>query len=257
MTPRTDSWPRIPVMALLFLAPSPVASVSPPKRRNPTLAAMARNPSAYPSSTRDGRRLPVLLFDIMDTVVRDPFYEDVPTFFGMPMKELLEYKHPTSWMEFEKGLIDEMELAQRFFKDGRPIDLEGLKECMRKGYSYVDGIEDLLRNLKKSNYEMHAFTNYPIWYLMIEEKLKISTYLSWTFCSCSIGKRKPAAELYMEASQRLGVDPSSCLFIDDRMTNVEAAINAGMVGIHFKSAASLRRDLSLFGIQTNMVDTEI
>ena len=27
------------------------------------------------------RKLPVLLFDIMDTLVRDPFYDDVPAFF--------------------------------------------------------------------------------------------------------------------------------------------------------------------------------
>ncbi|KAL9681538.1 hypothetical protein QQ045_013323 [Rhodiola kirilowii] len=54
----------------------------------------------------------------MDTVVRDPFYQDVPAFdqyelhqvkqkLIMPMKELIECKHPTAWIEFEKGLISE------------------------------------------------------------------------------------------------------------------------------------------------------
>lgn len=43
----------------------------------------------------------------------------------MPMKELLECKHPTAWIEFEKGLIDEDELARKFFIDGREFDLEG------------------------------------------------------------------------------------------------------------------------------------
>ncbi|KAH0673558.1 hypothetical protein KY284_024645 [Solanum tuberosum] len=27
------------------------------------------------------RKLPILLFDVMDTIVRDPFYHDVPAFF--------------------------------------------------------------------------------------------------------------------------------------------------------------------------------
>ncbi|GFQ01136.1 hypothetical protein PHJA_002257500 [Phtheirospermum japonicum] len=71
------------------------------------------------------RKLPILLFDIMDTIVRDPFYHDIPAFFGMSMEELLECKHPAAWIEFEKGLISEMELARTFFKDGRPIDMEG------------------------------------------------------------------------------------------------------------------------------------
>ncbi|GKV53530.1 hypothetical protein SLEP1_g60050 [Rubroshorea leprosula] len=58
---------------------------------------------------------------------------------------------------------------------------------MRRGYSYLDGVEQLLRALRQDNYEMHAFTNYPIWYEMIEDKLKVSNYLSWTFCSCTYG----------------------------------------------------------------------
>lgn len=28
------------------------------------------------------RKLPILLFDVMDTIVRDPFYHDIPAFFG-------------------------------------------------------------------------------------------------------------------------------------------------------------------------------
>ncbi|KAL4288575.1 hypothetical protein AHAS_Ahas19G0299900 [Arachis hypogaea] len=56
-----------------------------------------------------------------------------------------------------------MELARKVFKDGRDVDLEGLKTCMTSGYSYIEGIEHLLLSLKRNNYEMHAFTNYPIW----------------------------------------------------------------------------------------------
>ncbi|XP_057539824.1 flavin mononucleotide hydrolase 1, chloroplatic-like isoform X2 [Amaranthus tricolor] len=134
------------------------------------------------------RRLPILLFDVMDTIVRDPFYHDIPAFFGMSMKELLECKHPTAWNEFEKGLIDEDELARKFFKDGRHFDLQGLKTCIKRGYSFLDGVEELLCALKINNYEMHTFTNYPVWYQMIEDKLNLSNYLSWTFCSCKENK---------------------------------------------------------------------
>ncbi|KAI6695505.1 hypothetical protein NL676_023215 [Syzygium grande] len=203
---------------------------------------------APPSTPRAERGRPILLFDVMDTIVRDPFYQDVPAFFGMPLKELIECKNPTAWIEFEEGSIDEKELARKFFKDGRPFDLEGLKTCMRKGYSYLEGIEELLQELKENGYEMHAFTNYPIWYEMIEEKLKISRYLSWTFCSCINGKRKPDRDFYLDALQHLKVDPPSCVFIDDRVRNVEAALEVGIVGIRFKSADLLRHDLSEIGI---------
>ncbi|XP_020527672.1 uncharacterized protein LOC18441834 isoform X3 [Amborella trichopoda] len=139
-------------------------------------------------SMRENRRLPILLFDVMDTIVRDPFYQDVPAFFRMPFKKLLNEKHPKAWIEFEEGLINEEELAKKFFKDGRHFDLQGLKECMKNGYSYLEGMESLLCHLKHNGYEMHAFTNYPNWYMLIEEKLKLSAYISWSFCSCEIGK---------------------------------------------------------------------
>ncbi|KAI8565853.1 hypothetical protein RHMOL_Rhmol03G0293000 [Rhododendron molle] len=201
-----------------------------------------------PSNGMSQRKLPVLLFDVMDTIVRDPFYHDVPAFFGMSMKELIECKHPTAWIEFERGLINETELAGKFFKDRRLFDLEGLKSCMIRGYSYIDGVEELLHALKQSHYEMHAFTNYPIWYELIEEKLKLSTYLSWSFCSCITGKRKPDPDFYLEVLRHLDVEPASCVFIDDRMANVEAATDVGIVGIHFKGATSLRQDLTLLGL---------
>ncbi|CAN7128896.1 unnamed protein product [Brassica rapa subsp. narinosa] len=198
------------------------------------------------------RKLPVLLFDVMDTIVRDPFYQDIPAFFGMPMKELLECKHPTAWIEFEKGLIDEDELARKFFIDGREFDLEGLKDCIRSGYSYLDGMQELLQALRDDNFEIHAFTNYPIWYEMIEDKLKLSAYLSWTFCSCNTGKRKPDPEFYLEVVEHLGVEPCECVFIDDRPSNVKCAVEIGMRGLCFENADSLLKDLSQLGVNVSL-----
>ncbi|CAI8613237.1 unnamed protein product [Vicia faba] len=202
--------------------------------------------SSFPKNTN--RKLPILLFDIMDTIVRDPFYKDIPSFFGMSFNELIDSKHPTAWFQFEKGLIDEMELARIFFKDGRDLDLEGLKTCLRNGYSYIEGIEQLLLALKENNFEMHAFTNYPIWYQLVEDKLKLSKYLSWTFCSCAHGKRKPDTGFYIDALKHLKVDPAYCIFIDDRPKNVEVATEVGIKGVHFKNVDLLCEELSLMGI---------
>ncbi|CAN6449147.1 unnamed protein product [Victoria cruziana] len=174
-------------MALVFRF-SVLSSFQPTKRYSCRIASSTGLRSGFTCSMGGPRKLPVLLFDVMDTIVRDPFYEDVPAFFGMPFKELLGAKHPTAWGEFEEGLINEGELASKFFKDGRSLDLQGLKECMRHGYSYLSGMQILLENLKDSGYEMHALTNYPVWYTLIEEKLKLSAYLNWTFCSCFTGE---------------------------------------------------------------------
>lgn len=45
-----------------------------------------------------GRRhnpTPTILFDIMDTVVKDPFYETMPAFFGISFKEVSCTAAPT------------------------------------------------------------------------------------------------------------------------------------------------------------------
>ncbi|CAO2148737.1 unnamed protein product [Urochloa humidicola] len=245
--------PRSPYLASLPKSASSSLRPPPPLPAMSFLsaaAAAAAVPAAAGAEAAARRRkLPVLLFDVMDTLVRDPFYHHIPAFFKMSMKELLESKHPTTWSEFEKGLIDENELAKRFFNDGRSFDLEGLKECLVRAYEYIDGIEDILCCLKKNNYEMHAFTNYPVWYQLIEDKLKLSKYLSWTFCSCRTGKRKPSPDFYLEALEHLNVDPASCIFIDDRMVNIEAALSVGMVGLQFKNAETLRKDLCALGVE--------
>ena len=51
----------------------------------------------------------VLLLDVMDTLVKDPFFEHMPRHFGMTFKELLAEKHPTAWLEFERGGAEEVQ----------------------------------------------------------------------------------------------------------------------------------------------------
>jgi HAD superfamily hydrolase (TIGR01509 family) len=48
------------------------------------------------------------------------------------------------------------------------------------------------------------------------------------FCGLIItlhsGKRKPSPEFYLQALDQLNVDPASCIFIDDRLVFVDAAL---------------------------------
>ena len=61
----------------------------------------------------------ILLLDVMETLVYDPFKVEVVSFFGMSsLAELYAAKHPTTWREFERGEIDGLHV------DGRFIDLD-------------------------------------------------------------------------------------------------------------------------------------
>lgn len=189
----------------------------------------------------------VLLLDVMGTLVHDPFFVEVPRFFGMTLDALVSSKHPTAWRAFELGEIDEVELGSRFFADGRAFDTEALKRTMRDAYRLLPGIESLLARLSAAGVPMHALSNYPPWYRLVEEAVGLSRFLTWTFVSCETGVRKPDPRAYLEAAHHLGVPPSACTFVDDVPANCEGAAATGMNAIHFTDAQGLEAALARSG----------
>jgi len=179
----------------------------------------------------------------MSTIVYDPFAEEIPAFFDMDLETLIEQKHPTSWVEFERAAIDESTYFERFFEDGRRIDGEGLRRTVREAYEFVPAMERLLGRLAEAGYEMHAMSNYTRWYRMIEQELRLSRFLDWSFVSCETGYRKPNTEAYRHALDTLGADPEECLFVDDRRVNCRAAREVGIEAICFESAEALKNDI--------------
>lgn len=187
---------------------------------------------------------PVLLLDVMDTIVRDPFPTVTPAFFDLRFDELLAAKCPDAWPDFELGHIDEPTLARRYFRDARPVDLPGLRARMREAYDFVPGMEALLAELVGAGFEIHALSNYPVWWQMIEAKLGLSRFLRWSFVSCDTGLRKPDPEAYRHAARALDRAPERCVFVDDRPRNCAAAEALGMRAIVFEGAAALRSALA-------------
>jgi HAD superfamily hydrolase (TIGR01509 family) len=191
----------------------------------------------------------VLLWDVMDTIVRDPFRTAMPEYLGITFEALLREKHPTAWVDFETGLLDEVEFGARFYADGRGIDAAGLLRHIRRHYRFIDGIEPLLAELRARDVAMHVLSNYPCWYRAIEEETGLSRYMPWTFVSCHTGLRKPDPRCFMQAVRSLGVDASECVLIDDRRTNCDGARAVGMQALCFQGdVAQLRERFSMLGV---------
>lgn len=190
---------------------------------------------------------PALLVDVMDTLVYNPFNREIPEFFGLNGSELLALKHPTAWVRFETGEIDEAEYLRVYFKDEREFDHARFRRMVSLAYRWIDGAEQLLQRLS-GGFEIHALSNYPIWYRTIEAKLRLSRYLNWTFVSCLTGVRKPAPDAYLGAASSLNRAAEDCLFIDDSMANCQAAEAIGMPAIRFRDAASLWDEMQRRGL---------
>jgi len=199
-------------------------------------------------SENDMTRLPVILFDVMDTLVYNPFREEIPKFFGMSTGELARQKDPTAWPDFELGRIDESQYFHRYFRDRRAFDHQRLIQVIADAYRWLDGAEQVLSKLRDESFQMHAFSNYPAWYQTIEDRLGLSNYVRWTFVSCLTGARKPAAAAYQYVLETLGTSPDSCLLIDDRDDNCVAAVAQGMQAIRFQDMSQLSEELQRRGI---------
>jgi FMN phosphatase YigB (HAD superfamily) len=189
------------------------------------------------------RRPSVLLFDVMDTLVVDPIHDAIPGFFGLTLQGLFEQKHPTAWVEFEHGAIAASDYYLRFFADRRSVDGAGLERTLGAAYAWVDGMEQLVCDLAERGIEMHALSNYPEWYRIVDDKLGVSRYVPWTFVSCKTRLRKPDRNAYLHAATSLGRSPQDCFFIDDRTVNCRAATEAGMCAHVFTDARLLRAEL--------------
>lgn len=60
----------------------------------------------------------------------DPFFKEMPAFFGMNLKELLAAKHPDAWVDFECNRISEDQMLASYFADGRKVDGKGLRAML-------------------------------------------------------------------------------------------------------------------------------
>lgn len=185
-----------------------------------------------------------LLLDLMGTLVREPFYRDIPGFFGMTLSELLAVKSPTSWIEFESGLTDEATFLAHFFADERSFDHAGLINRMRESYEYLPGAEQLLSDLASAGVRVSILSNYPSWYQMIDEKLGFSRFVESSFFSCDLGTRKPDVGIYEAVLRDVGVAAEEILFVDDRPENCAGAERVGMQALHFSDIPGLRAELT-------------
>lgn len=103
--------------------------------------------------------------------------------------------------------------------------LEILAEARRRGAS--------LSLLSNAPHELaDVLTDHPA--------LKIFDHLLF---SSRMGVVKPDPAVFRAALQTLAREPDQVLFIDDRVSNVEAARAAGLRAIRFTSAAALRTEL--------------
>ena len=191
-----------------------------------------------------------LLFDLMDTVIRDPYREAIEAATGLGLRAAHSLKDPLCWPEFEIAKIDEQEFFRRFFVDPEGelrLDLEAFHRVRRANYRFVPGMRELLTALQ-GRVERYVASNYPIWIEELRTSHDLDGLFEGVWASHHLGVRKPAPEFFHLLLTKIEREPADCLFIDDRRENCAAAELVGVRAHHFVEVDGLRERLRAEGV---------
>ncbi len=101
---------------------------------------------------------------------------------------------------------------------------------------------------KKGAHNLYALTNWSAeTFPVAQKRFDFLTYFQGIVVSGDEKTRKPFPRIYEILFERYRLDPTSSIFIDDSLPNVETARELGMTGIHFKHPKQLDSDLRSLG----------
>ena len=106
----------------------------------------------------------------------------------------------------------------------------------------IEGSVRILKELKKTGYELHALTNWSAETFPLvrgEPDYRFLGLFRDIFVSGALGMAKPREDIFRHALAAMGVAPAVCLYIDDTPANVATAARLGMHAHHFRDARSL------------------
>lgn len=184
-------------------------------------------------------------FDLMDTVLRDPYKEALTAATGLALREIGKARNAETWPLFETGAIDEATFVERYFPEGsgHRFDMDAFHRERRAGYAFLPGIEALLDELRQNGVGLYIASNYPIWIEEVRASFELDRRFDGIVASHHVRCRKPAPAFFEALFAHMKEAPHDALFVDDRKENCDGAEKAGMPAHVFTSAEALRKRL--------------
>ena len=124
----------------------------------------------------------------------------------------------------------------------------GKWEYMLKGE--ISGSVEILKKLKKMKFNLITLTNWSAETFPVAlKRFKFLKLFSGIVVSGEIQMLKPFPEIYNHTLKKYDLNPSECIFIDDRPINVFGTKKCGIDGIIFETPLQLIKNLKKFKIE--------
>ncbi len=156
------------------------------------------------------------------------------------------------WEKFERGEVTEEETLRAFAAADPEIEEE-----LRLAFTDLTGMLvireyaiPLVQRLKGAGYGVYFLSNYSKKaYVECGESLAFMPYMDGGIVSFQVGLTKPDPRMYRRFLEKYGLQPDSCMFIDDAEQNVTTARKLGFAGIVFQSYDDLLEGLRKAGVR--------
>ena len=148
--------------------------------------------------------------------------------------------------ELETGRISEDEFERRFAERLGLDDATDLIDSMFRGMKPSEPMVAAVRAARAGGVHTGLVSN--SWSTSHYDRDLLAELFDAAVISAEVGLHKPQPEIYLLASQRLGVEPGRCVFVDDLRENCAGAEAVGMTAIlHRDVAATVARLEELLG----------
>lgn len=113
-------------------------------------------------------------------------------------------------------------------------------------FPYVDGVPELIDELKSKNVPVYLLSNAPVHFSQHADYFKVLDGFSGILFSGDIQLVKPNREIYEYFLHKFSLNPAECFFLDDLEANIEGAKACGINGMVFDgNIAAARKALGL------------
>ena len=110
----------------------------------------------------------------------------------------------------------------------------------------IDGVKELIEDLHENGVNLAIASSSPLNVIeTIAKKFQIEEYFQVFVTGDYVKRSKPEPDIFLLASEKLGVNPKDCVVIEDSHNGVCAAKKAGMKCIGINSDATGRQDISM------------
>ncbi len=144
------------------------------------------------------------------------------------------------WVELDRGVLDEKDVIAKIREENSAYNKEFdlLWENVDKLVEPYDYTVKMIDTLKERGFRVYLLSNYPVSLFELHTRCGRFPFLDkidGKVVSAYVKLVKPDREIYEYLLNQYDLKAQECVFLDDRLENIEGARKVGMKGILFEN----------------------